>query len=162
MKKIRCVAYILLQCTWGLLQTLAGAVVFLVHVRDRHSFYHGAVVTEWSNRSSVSLGEFVFVAKDPYLREDEPYTREEKCRRLLVHEYGHTIQSLILGPLYLFVVGIPSCSWANLPPCVRRRRQRQISYYSFYTERWANALGKKVTGSDPVGEPVKDRPLEKR
>lgn len=33
---------------------------------------------------------------------------------LLVHEYGHTIQSMILGPLYLIVIGIPSTLWGFL------------------------------------------------
>ena len=40
---------------------------------------------------------------------------EELSKRLLVHEYGHTIQSLIFGPLYLIVMGIPSTLWGFLP-----------------------------------------------
>lgn len=53
------------------------------------------------------------------------------------HEYGHTRQSLYLGPLYLFVIGIPSLLWAWW-----WHPGRNISYYSFYTEKWADKLGK--------------------
>lgn len=52
------------------------------------------------------------------------------------HEYGHVKQSRILGPLYLFVIGIPSLLWA----CWYRKHKRG-SYYAFYTEKWADRLG---------------------
>ena len=71
---------------------------------------------------------------------------EDIVSRLLVHEYGHTIQSLILGPLYLVVMGIPSTLWGWLPCCERARQQKNLSYFDFFTERWANRLGEKVTG----------------
>ena len=111
------------------MQTLLGLIVFLVCVGDKHYTHHGAVVTEWKNGSGLSLGMFVFVPRDT-------------SSRLLRHEYGHTIQSLMLGPLYLLVIGIPSFMWASLPVCKRRRREKKISYYSFYPERWADKLGK--------------------
>lgn len=55
---------------------------------------------------------------------------------LYAHEYGHVKQSRILGPLYLFVIGIPSLLWA----CWYRKHKRG-SYYAFYTEKWADRLG---------------------
>ena len=55
------------------------------------------------------------------------------------HEYGHTLQSKILGPLYLFVIGLPSLIWAG---CFEDyRKENKISYYDFYTEKWADKLG---------------------
>ena len=142
MKKI---AYILIQCTWGVLQTMLGLIVFLAHRKDKHYFYHGAIVTEWEAPSSVSLGMFVFVTKKPYFYEKlkGDYTMEELSRRLLVHEYGHTVQSLILGPLYLIVMGIPSTLWGFLPCCANRRKNENVSYFSFFTESWANSLGER-------------------
>lgn len=71
---------------------------------------------------------------------------EELAGRLLVHEYGHTIQSLILGPLYLIVMGIPSTLWGFLPCYVNKRQNEEVSYFDFFTEKWANLLGEKVTG----------------
>ncbi len=136
------------QCTWGILQTAAGLAVFLAHRRDRHYAYHGAVVTEWDRRSSVSLGLFVFLTKRPFFRDRfrESHSAEELSARLLVHEYGHTVQSLLLGPLYLPLVGLPSALWGNLPRFHAKRKREGRSYFSFYTERWANRAGERATG----------------
>jgi hypothetical protein len=57
------------------------------------------------------------------------------------HEHGHQIQSLYLGPLYLFVIGIPSISWACLYG-TKLFPYKENGYYKFYTERWAEQLGK--------------------
>ncbi len=139
--------YIFCQCTWGFLQTLLGFLVFLLHIKSKHYFFHGAIVTEWSDRSSVSLGLFVFVTSEPYFYDKlkNDYTMSELSERLLVHEYGHTIQSLLLGPLYLIIIGIPSTLWGFSPIAARKRREVPLSYFSFFTERWANQLGESVT-----------------
>ena len=58
------------------------------------------------------------------------------------HEYGHTLQSRMLGPLYLFVVGLPSIIWAGLyGPVIKETHN---GYYKFWTEKWADKLGKVV------------------
>ena len=120
--------YVLCQCTWGILQTLAGALVYLTCLGCPHSRHRGAVVTRWRGRKGLSLGMFVFVP-------------EGAGDTLLAHEYGHTRQSLLLGPLYLPAIGLPSVIWAGLPALERRRTRRGISYYDFYTERWADRWG---------------------
>ncbi|MBP3853328.1 MAG: hypothetical protein J6D18_02030 [Erysipelotrichaceae bacterium] len=139
---MRVVLYLLVQWTWGLIQTTAGFFMYCMHLRDRHYFYHGATVTEWNHPSGLSLGAYIFIPNHRY--------RDPKDRRLLVHEYGHTIQSLILGPLYLFVIGIPSFLWANLKTFQQRRVRLNTSYYAFYTERWANDWARKVTKEEPM------------
>ena len=78
----------------------------------------------------------------------EQMEAEELYSRLLVHEYGHTIQSLILGPLYLIVIGIPSTMWAFL--FEKKRKDEQIPYGAFFTEKWANRLGERVTGEKSI------------
>ncbi len=128
--------YIAVQCTWGCIQSLMGFVLYVFYFRREHGFYKGSVVTYWPRGGGVSLGMFVFLGHG---------SRE---KRLLLHEYGHTVQSLILGPLYLPVVGIPSFLWAGLPACRKMRRQKGISYYSFYPEKWADHLGLRVTKED--------------
>ena len=115
--------YILLQCTWGLPQTLAGAVLFLVFLRSRHFRYREAVATKWPLAGGVSLGPFIFVSHE----------------NLCYHEYGHTLQSLMLGPLYLPVVGVPSLVWAALYK--RSHRARRRAYESVFPENWAETLG---------------------
>lgn len=126
--------YRLVQCTWGALQTLLGAVLFLTQLKNPHFSYHGAVATVWHRHGgSVSLGMFVFID----IQHTRPDTDAE--RRLLYHEYGHTIQSLFLGPLYLLIVGLPSILWAG---CFEKYRcRKKVPYDRFYPEKWANILG---------------------
>ena len=128
---LRCI-YWFLQCTWGMIQTSLGFVVFLAHIKDHHYMYKGSVCTEWKRDTGLSLGLFIFVWPDD--------------TRVCVHEYGHTIQSAILGPLYLPVIGIPSAIWANLPALQKKRSQEHLSYYRFFPEKWANRLGERITG----------------
>lgn len=54
------------------------------------------------------------------------------------HEVGHSKQSTILGPLYLFIIGIPSATWCYY--CDKYNKHGKI-YYTFYTEKWADKLG---------------------
>lgn len=137
------VLYWLWQLSWGILQTLIGFILFLFNLNRRHFLYRGAVITEWKRGGGISLGLFVFVAPMSYNGEEY----DERSAELLTHEYGHTIQSLILGPLYLLVIGIPSFLWASIPYFKKRRRKLKISYYSLYTEYWANLLARRVIGT---------------
>ena len=119
------------QWTWGLPQTLLGAVIYLICRKQPHYPYRGCVVTRWKQRGSLGVGMFLFMGtEDPQVR---------------VHEFGHSVQSMILGPLFLLVMGIPSFLWANLPPCRKLRKEKGVSYYRFYPERNANWLGRLVT-----------------
>ncbi len=142
---MKSIVYRIWQCTWGFLQTLLGCIVYLLHYKNKHFDYHGAIVTVWESKTSISLGMFVFVTSEPFFAKkyEGQISVEELSNRLLVHEYGHTIQSLILGPLYLIVIGIPSTLWGFFG--VGKRRDKQIPYGSFFTERWANYLGEQVT-----------------
>ncbi len=146
--------YRICQCTWGILQTLLGLVLFLIHYKSKHYSYHGAIVTEWKSNTSISLGLFVFVSAKPFFvkKFEGQICAEELSKRLLVHEYGHTIQSLIFGPLYLIVMGIPSTLWGFL--FGKKRKERQIPYGAFFTEKWANHLGERVTGEKSIGNLV--------
>ena len=88
----------------------------------------------WRNSSytgSVSLGSYVILGNGRNLNTYR-------------HESGHQAQSKILGPLYLLIVGLPSICWAGLwcnAGMIRHFRESGISYYDFYTERWADKLG---------------------
>ena len=56
------------------------------------------------------------------------------------HEKGHYYQSLILGSLYLFVIGIPSLVHA----VYYNHAKNPSPYESFYTEAWAEYYKKKA------------------
>lgn len=134
------VLYCFCQCTWGIVQTLLGMFFFIKYRKERHYWYHGVVVTECRGELNISLGMFIFVT------ENRRESGKEQFRRLLVHEYGHTLQSLLLGPLYLPVIGLPSLLWCRLPYFKQRRMKSGRSYYSFYTEKWADMLGEWADG----------------
>ncbi len=127
--------YVGMQCTWGGLQTFLGLLLFLHYKDAPHEIYHGAVYTKWKLNGGISLGLFIF----------GPDRDEEWCRQMAIHEYGHTWQSLMLGPGYLAVVGLPSFLWSRSGTCIALRKEKKIPYSAFYTERWADSLGAKMT-----------------
>ena len=88
----------------------------------------------------MSLGLFIFT----------PSEESSRSQPVRIHEYGHTIQSLLLGPLYLAVIGIPSYLWANLPVFVRLRREKKIPYTALFAESWASRLGEKAAGEKAI------------
>ena len=93
------ILYWLLQWTWGIIQNLVGLTAFIVVGRGRARGYHGAAVRSWNLSGSMTLGMFILM--------DRGHGPD-----ILAHEWGHTIQSIILGPLYLLAVGLPSIIWA--------------------------------------------------
>ena len=93
---------------------------------------------------------------EPVNDQDERRIRAAVDSPVRLCRYGHTLQSLILGPLYLIVIGIPSTLWGFLPNLHKKRKDEQISYFSFFTEGWANRLGEKVTGEKSMGNLVID------
>ncbi|MCL2539679.1 MAG: hypothetical protein FWE66_05015 [Oscillospiraceae bacterium] len=123
----------LLNCTWGIIQTLAGLVGFIIHINKPHYWYKGSIVTVVSgNWGGVSLGAFIFVCSD--IPKDRAPTSD-----FINHEYGHCIQSTILGPLFLLVIGLPSIIWAGCFEDWRVKNNK--SYYWLYCESWADKLG---------------------
>lgn len=131
--------FVFLQCTWGILQTLLGAIFWwnIRHYPTR--LYRGCIETRWSGRGGMSLGLFIFTPG-----EDTP--SYEKIR---VHEYGHCIQSLVLGPGYLILALISVC-WANIPWFRKLRREKKISYTACFVESWASRWGELVTGEAAI------------
>ena len=70
----------------------------------------------------ISLGRFINVGGS---RDDI------RVPSMLAHEFGHTLQSRILGPLYIIVVGFPSLIGCRLPLHDHRREWYEV---------WANRL----------------------
>jgi hypothetical protein len=67
----------------------------------------------------ISLGNFIFLSSYSAIKEET-----------ILHEYGHVVDSHIMGPLYLLIIGIPSILNAafNFTNC----------YYDWFPEKWAN------------------------
>jgi hypothetical protein len=136
---MKAVLYIVWQCTWGILQTLLGAIFFLNVRHYPHTTYRGCIDTKWNSRSGLSLGLFIFTPRDDLLDSD----------KIRVHEYGHCVQSLVLGPLYL-LIGIVSLIWARNGFFIRLRREKKIPYTSCFVEAWASKWGELATGQKAI------------
>lgn len=130
------ILFYLLQFTWGLPVNLADLLVFLCCRRYACSerFRNSVVTYLPGDRGGLSLGVFIFLSIHD----------ADKRRRLRIHEYGHTIQCLFLGPLYWIAVVLPSAVWFHF--FTGYRKKRRIPYDAFYCERWATAWGKRWSG----------------
>lgn len=115
---------------WQLPQMLLGLIVkrfykkdtLVVFKRNKHT-----IICSDRFKSSFTLGKYIFY-------------RNKQNVRVLKHEYGHVIQSLIFGPLYLLVIGLPSLLWYWY--CELTKKPKDY-YLNFYTEKWAAYLGNK-------------------
>ena len=106
-----------------------GYLVMMCKDLGVDSRYKQAIVIPCVMRGAVTLGCYVFVGLN------------SEYRKTVKHELGHTIQSKILGPLYLIVIGIPSITYCGLRRIFPSLRKK--NYYNFYTERIANYLSKR-------------------
>lgn len=127
------------QWTWGLSVNLVGGIAFLICTkikgrRWQHFGYSYIVYLPW-NAGGLSLGLFIFM-KDNHPRKKWTYNTR-------IHEYGHTWQCLLLGPLYYLVIALPSAVWCNL--FENYRKKNNVSYYKLYCESWANSWGQKAS-----------------
>lgn len=122
---------------WELPQNIIGAFLFVFFgvFSDSIIFDEDDSLEMYSPmmRGAISLGIFQVYAYK-YLGNGARYV--ELVRK---HEKGHRKQSMMLGPLYLIVIGLPSLIWTALHSSIRRLGA--VDYYSFYTERWADRLG---------------------
>lgn len=121
----------ILAFSWELPQTLVGllALIFSRRAALEPEYLRFAVVL-WREVTIGSGGSFgALIVLDPVY---------SGIHGIAEHEHGHSIQSLLLGPLYLFAVGIPSLV-NNV--AARAGRLSWDEYFDRYPERWANRLG---------------------
>mgnify|MGYP003149463111 CR=1 FL=1 len=117
--------------TWCLPQTLLGFLIFLFYFVTRKFIksekYQNSIIfrVKTSFFSGASLGKFTIL-------------KNSHKMRTIKHEYGHFLQSLCFGPLYLLVIGVPS-TLRNL--WWRVRSLPVEDYYKGYPEKWADKLG---------------------
>ena len=130
----------LIQWTWGLPVNIVGGIAYIICtkiLKHPHSKfgYANIVYLPW-NAGGLSMGLFIFVRDEK--------EKDKWLYNVRIHEYGHTWQCLLLGPLYYLIVAIPSVIWCN---CFAKYREKNnISYYKLYCEAWANVWGEKGSG----------------
>lgn len=144
--KFQSILFYIVQWTWGLPVNIVGGIVYLICtkiLKRPHSKFGFAniVYLPW-NAGGLSMGLFIFVRDEK--------EKKEWLYNVRIHEYGHTWQCLLLGPLYYIVVAIPSVIWCNV--FAGYRKKHNISYYKLYCESWANSFGEKFTGLKRIEE----------
>ena len=136
---VKRIVFIILQCTWGILPTLVG-LFFCIKLKDYpHKTYRGCIDTRWNIRSGLSLGLFIFTPNDEI----------EDAEKIRVHEYGHCIQSIVLGPLFA-IIGIISLVWGRHPYFAKLREEKKLPYTSCFVESWASKWGELATGEEAI------------
>ena len=129
---------------WELLQNLLGVMNLVFHT------LRGSVMERAFERNrmfirvrsgAVSLGFFVFWSDTG----NGVFTLDARNK---LHEYGHTVQSRMLGPLFLLVVGIPSVSRVIYAHWYYRKHGKEwTGYYRGFPEKWAERLGNVQSGA---------------
>ena len=126
---------------WTLPQSIVGLIVILFTCAKpekewiNNKGYEYSVAKRFNNSwRGVSLGEFIIFAKEDCVNYDS-----------LKHEYGHRVQSNYFGPLYLFIIGLPSILgnlWDRIAHKKWSYKERIEWYYKKLPwERWADILG---------------------
>lgn len=90
----------LIQCTWGIIMTLIGAIAALGLILTGHkpkTMGPTVYFEVGENWGGIELGAFFICSKN-----ESPVTK--------YHECGHGIQNMIWGPLMPFVICIPSAT----------------------------------------------------
>ena len=121
-----------LKRIWEAPQKALAHIIIKLSKAEEAGAYEDAKLYFWKWKGGMSLSTHIFL---PFNELSGSQFEENYIR----HEYGHTIQSKYLGWFYLLIIGLPSLIWAG---CFEGYRQKKkISYYSFYTEKWADRLG---------------------
>ena len=132
-KTIKGILLFLLSVTWCVLQTVIGALLALALLpRARFQKYRGMVVLYHPYSFTFSLGTFAFISEGA-----------EHPRAVRGRLYGYYVQSLIFGPLFLFVDCLPQLV-VRAPIVKRRRAERGIRPEDLCTDRQAARLQAKV------------------
>lgn len=132
MKKI---LYWIVSLTWGGLMTFIGLIVALVLLITGHKPYKFGYTFYFKvgkNWGGLELGGLFITDSNPSLH-------------TLCHEHGHGFQNLWWGPLFPFVIGIPSAIryWYREIKYYRKGKVPPTTYDSIWFEGQASKLGEK-------------------
>jgi hypothetical protein len=122
---------------WQLPQNLLGLLLIAIYQPNRKHVLDNGVEIHYSvdMNGGISLGKYAIVHSLHYRQKLEDSLKRDTVRHEAI---GHTKQSLILGPLYLPIVGLQSICWAGLYGSVIKPTTN--GYYKFWTEKWADKI----------------------
>ena len=135
--------YYLIQSTYGILTFIPGLLVTLIFKIFGCKTYkngYGFITTVGGNWGGLSLGPFAFCGR--YNELDGPCQSVYWYNHTRKHEFGHSIQVLFMGPLFIFIVAIPSAIrywYQRLTP-----NKKHKPYDSIWIEGFATRVGTKL------------------
>lgn len=121
---------------WQLPQNILGLLlIFILGARKNEL----GVYTYTKNLDlGISLGNYIITWENP-------------SQNVVKHEKGHQRQSIILGPLYLLIVGFPSLAGNIYDRIFHKRLKPHLRikwYHNRFPENWADTLGGVAHVSD--------------
>lgn len=118
---------------WQLPQNLLGLIMllFMKPYVSKEKYKGITYVVSKKMSGDISLGNYVILSNS--------YKDKNRYQKVWNHEWGHTRDSKIFGPLYLIAIGLPSLIWAWMYGTIVKPTTN--GYYKFYTEKRADRLG---------------------
>lgn len=137
------ILYWIVQLTWGALMTVIGLVVtlfcmiFLKGKPHRNGFSY--IVEVGGNWGGLELGAFAICGH---------YYGGSYWNSIRSHEFGHSLQNLFLGPLFPFVVGIPSAIRYWLDYFGKLKQDYDYAWFEYTASKWGANTINKIEGTD--------------
>ena len=128
---------------WQFPQHIIAYVIILINCKSiklmvsKDGISHYLVDHLFDN--AISLGNYIFLDSDGNF-----------SYKTIKHEFGHQKQSLMLGPLYLIVIGLPSIIGNIIDRIKHKYFNKYYDPYFYYKqpwEAWADKLGGVVRKS---------------
>ena len=118
---------------WQLPQNLLGLIMllFMKPYASKEKYRGITYIVSQKMSGGISLGNYIILSNS--------YKDKERSTNIWDHEWGHTRDSRMFGPLYLIVIGLPSLIWAWMYGSIIPYTDN--GYYKFYTEKRADRLG---------------------
>jgi hypothetical protein len=141
--------YYILTFTWGILPNILGLFVSLffkyILKAETKMEYGRCVFIAGNDWGGLSLGNFVFMSKSA-----------ASDSSILSHEIGHSLQNIIWGPLFLFVIGIPSATrcWYRETSAYIDHPEKHTDYDAIWFEGQATEWGTKYVEAYNVSKDV--------
>lgn len=140
MKVLKIIGYWLVQLTWGAVMTIPGLLVTCFCILFLHGKVHrngySYIVEIGGNWGGLNLGAVSLCGGYTTICPDEDWF--EYTRR---HEFGHSLQNMMFGPLMLFIVEIPSVIRYHYQNARSKKGLENKPYNDIWFEGTASAWG---------------------
>jgi hypothetical protein len=137
------ILFYILSFTWGGIMSVIGLLVLLVTLPfGKFGIYHGRIYKRiGKNWGGVELGCFFLCD-------------ENAGEHTMAHECGHGLQNCIWGPLFPFVIAIPSAVRYWYREFLRRHNKEKYyllpDYDAIWFEGQATKWGKEYVATDKI------------